>query len=181
MPSPDSLQTTSWSSIGEDIIKKYENREADAKKRKCYRKYQYSDLPSYKEIVNSGINRFKNFEAAMRFYFEHASLRLGYMQKKLMDALVVSVLKKIFQEDLITNLKFLSNKFAIDELNDAVAFLFPSGTTFLEIIKSFVYSSFYMLSLLFWSFVIICLSFTFLVFGGVAFSVFNAYIFKTIV
>lgn len=53
------------------------------------------------------------------------------MQKKLFDALVVSVLKKIFGDDLITNLKFLSTKFLIEELNDAVAFLFPrrSGKT----------------------------------------------------
>jgi hypothetical protein len=119
-------KSATWSSIGEEAIERLDKREQNLKKKRCYRKHEYSDLDSYKEIVNSGRIRYKSFEDAMRFYFDNCSFRLGYMQKKLFEVLIVCVLKKIFQEDLISNLKFLSKKFVIDELNDAAAILFPN-------------------------------------------------------
>lgn len=73
------MPSVTWASIGEEAVEKYEKRECVARQSKCYRKYQYSDLDSYKEIVNSGRLRFKRFEEATRFYFEHCSLRLGYV------------------------------------------------------------------------------------------------------
>jgi hypothetical protein len=131
MPGDDNLinivdhEYDPYTTIGEEAIKQYEKREENLRKRPCYRKFEYSNLASYKEIVNSGRIRYKSFEDAMRFYFEHSPIRLGYMQQKLFEVLIISVLKKIFQDDLISNLKFLSKKFLIEELNDAVAILFP--------------------------------------------------------
>jgi hypothetical protein len=69
----------SWASIGAEAVQKYEKRENAVRQSKCYRKYQYSDLDSYKEIVNSGRIRFRRFEEATRFYFEHSTMRLGYV------------------------------------------------------------------------------------------------------
>lgn len=70
-----------WASIGEVASEKYEKRENAIRQSKCYRKYQYSDLDSYKEIVNSGRIRYKSFEDATRFYFEHSPMRLGVLNE----------------------------------------------------------------------------------------------------
>jgi hypothetical protein len=114
-----------WHAIADTAVRRFKRKEERLKKRKFYRKWEYSDLPSYKEIVNSGRIRYKSFTEASRFYFDNCSLRLGYMQKKLFNQLIVSILKKLFGDDLIANLKFLSSNFNIEQLCNAVAILFP--------------------------------------------------------
>ena len=118
-------QVCQWGVIGQKVLQKHEEREAKIHKRKCYRKFEYGELPTYKKLLNSGRMRLESFERAMRFYFEHSKMKLGYMQKKLVDVFIMAALRKFFQHDLVSNLQFLSRKYAIDELNDAVAILFP--------------------------------------------------------
>lgn len=120
-----------WGHVGKCVIEKNEKREERLHKRRCYRKFEYDDLPSYQKLQNSGRMRLESFERAMRYYFEHCDMKLGYMQKRLIDVFIVAALRKFFEKDLVSNLKFLSQKYLIDELNDAVAILFPrrSGKT----------------------------------------------------
>ena len=103
-------------------------------KRRCYRKYEYEDLPIFKKLQNSGRMRLESFERAVRFYFEHSTMKLGYMQKRLVDVFIIAALRKFFQSDLIANLKFLANKYLISELSDAIAILFPYFTHFFTFI-----------------------------------------------
>lgn len=51
------------------------------------------------------------------------------MQKRLIDVFIVAALRKFFQNDLVSNLKYLSTKYKISELNDAIAVLYPSMTS----------------------------------------------------
>ena len=120
--------STKWGCIGKTVIEKKEKLDAQVHKRSCYRKVEYPDLPSYKRLHNSGRMRLESFERAMRFYFENSDMKLGYMQKKLLDVLIVAAMRKFFKDDLVSNLQFLSHKYKIDELNDAVAILFPVCT-----------------------------------------------------
>jgi hypothetical protein len=127
------MPTNSWSGrLGDAWVAKYEKRQADrCKKAKVYRKHEYSDLPSYKQTTSSGRMRLESFENALRYLFEHSGVRLGYMQKRLVDVITIALLIKFFENDLVDNLKFLRKKYLIEELNDTVAIIFPrrSGKT----------------------------------------------------
>lgn len=127
----EETKTTSWGFIGRDVLKRKEKMEEKIHKRRCYRKFEYQDLPSYKKLQNSGRMRLESFERAVRYYFEHSDMKLGYMQKKLIDVFIVAALRKFFENDLISNLKFIANKYLIEELNDAVAILFPVRIPFI--------------------------------------------------
>ena len=114
-----------WASIGEKVLKKSDDNENKLRKRKCYRKYEYTQLASYQKLQSSGRMRLESFERAMQYYFSHSTMKLGYMQKRLIDVYIIAALRKFFQNDLVSNLKFLGRKFNIKELNDAIAILFP--------------------------------------------------------
>lgn len=120
-----------WAPLGRKIIAKQEAAEERHRKRPCYRKFEYESLPGYEKLRNSGRMRLESFEKAMRFYFEHSTMKLGYMQKKLIDVFTIASLRKFFKNDLVANLRYLGKKYLIDALNDAVAILYPrrSGKT----------------------------------------------------
>jgi hypothetical protein len=120
------------SSFGERIINETEERDKrEAKRPKGHRKYEYDSLASYKEYSSSGRRRLESLEGAMRFFFEHSGVRLGYMQKRLVDVVIIAMLTKIFGDDLVANLSYIHKKFKIDKLNDTFAIIFPrrSGKT----------------------------------------------------
>lgn len=102
-----------------------EEAERKLHKRQCLRKFEYSHLESFKRMQNSGRQRLESYERAVRFYFAHSKMKLGEMQRKLVDVYMAAALKKFFNTDLVGELKFLAQKFLIEELNDAVAVLFP--------------------------------------------------------
>jgi uncharacterized Rmd1/YagE family protein len=118
--------------LGEELVSGVDRRAEERKKKaKVYRCYEYSSLESYKQNTNSGRLRLESFERAFRYLFEHTETRLGHLQKRLIDVITIAILGKIFGDDLVNNLRFLRQKYLIDELNDTVAILFPrrSGKT----------------------------------------------------
>lgn len=119
------LKHIQWSGIGKKMIETKEVLETRVNKRKCDRKYTYADKESFKKLQCSGRIRLENFERATRYYFEHSDMKLGYMQKRAIDVYTILSLRKFFKNDLISNLHYLSNKFLIDQLNNAGAILFP--------------------------------------------------------
>lgn len=133
MPSAPSTErrSTQWGFVGKQVIDKAKKQEEKVHKRRCYRKHEYQDLPSYQKLQNSGRMRLESFERAMRFYFEHSDMKLGYMQKRLIDVFIVAALRKFFEHDLVANLKYLSHKYSVSVLSDAIGVLFPrrSGKT----------------------------------------------------
>jgi hypothetical protein len=122
----------SWSKLGKKLISDHKKLLENARKKTCHRGYEYSNLESYARYSNSGRMKLESFERAKRRYFELCpTFKLGYMQKRLEDVITIAFLRRIFQDDIISNLKYLSKKYLINELNDAVAILFPrrSGKT----------------------------------------------------
>lgn len=123
----------SWAGkLGRGLVDKHTKRVNDRKKRaKVHRKYEYSLMESYNQHMSSGRMRLESFENALRYLFEHSGVRLGYMQKRLVDVITIALLMKFFENDLVENLKFLRKRYKIDELNDTVAIIFPrrSGKT----------------------------------------------------
>lgn len=120
------------SNLGQNIINEAEEKEErEAKRPKGHRKYQYEALDSYKEYTSSGRRRLESLEGAMRYFFEFSGIRLGYMQKRLVDVVIIAMLTKIFGDDLVANLKYIHKKFKIDKLSDTFAIIFPrrSGKT----------------------------------------------------
>ena len=118
-------RTTAWASIGRDFMARKEEAEHKRNKRQCFRKFEYGQMESFKRMQNSGRQRLESYERAVRYYFEHSEMKLGEMQRKLVDVYMAAALKKFFNTDLVGELKFLAQKFLIEELNDAVAVLFP--------------------------------------------------------
>lgn len=70
-----------WGPIGKAVITKQEELEQRTRKRRCYRKNEYEELPAYKKMHSSGRMRLESFERAVRYYFAHSTFKLGYMQK----------------------------------------------------------------------------------------------------
>lgn len=68
------------STLANEAKEQYER----ANKRTCYRKYEYSDLETYKTLTNSGRANFDRFLRALDLYFELTGFRLGYMQVRIM-------------------------------------------------------------------------------------------------
>jgi hypothetical protein len=126
-------KANSWSHrLGKEWVAKYEKRVSEKRKKaRVYRKHEYSELESFKQTTSSGRMRLESFENALRYLFEHSGVRLGYMQKRLVDVITIALLIKFFENDLVDNLKFLRKKYLIEELNDTVAIIFPrrSGKT----------------------------------------------------
>lgn len=114
-----------WGHIGQEVLVKNEKRREQQRQAPVYRSFEYEDLESYKQLRSSGRLRLESFEAAFRYFFEHSPLRLGYMQKKLVDEIKVAFLRKLFGDELVANLGWLSQKFTIEELNDTLCIRFP--------------------------------------------------------
>lgn len=118
--------------LGKQWITKHEKHATEKRKKaRVYRKYEYAELESFKQNTSSGRMRLESFEKALRYLFEHSNVRLGYLQKRLLDIITIALLMKFFENDLIDNLKFLRKKYIIDELNNTVAIILPrrSGKT----------------------------------------------------
>lgn len=96
-----------------------------------HRKWEYSMLESFQQYQNSGRARLDSFCAAFDYWHEHSGMKLGYMQRRLIQTVTIAFLRKMFGDDLLPNLNYISQRYAIDELNDTVAILFPrrSGKT----------------------------------------------------
>ena len=124
-PPSQPRRTTAWAAIGRDFAARKEEAEHKLHKRQCFRKFEYGHMESFKRMQNSGRQRLESYERAVRYYFEHSKMKLGEMQRKLVDVYMAAALKKFFNNDLVGELKFLAQKFLIEELNDAVAVLFP--------------------------------------------------------
>jgi hypothetical protein len=121
-----------WAHVGERILKREAKKKSDAfKRQKVYRKNEYAQLESYKEMSNSGRKKLESLETAFRYFFDHSETKLGYMQAKLKEVVIMAFLKNMFGDDLVPNLKYLSKKFEITKFIDTVAIMFPrrSGKT----------------------------------------------------
>jgi hypothetical protein len=64
----------------QNVEKQALQHEQNARKRACYRKHEYADLASYKELTTSGKANFDRFERALDMYFDLTGFKLGYMQ-----------------------------------------------------------------------------------------------------
>jgi hypothetical protein len=114
--------------ITEGVKRREKRRRENSEVHRCY---EYSLRESYRQNAESGRILLDSFDAAFRYVFEHSEVRLGYMQKRLIDVVTIAMLGKFFKHDLVANLKHLRKRFLIEELNDTVAILFPrrSGKT----------------------------------------------------
>ncbi len=108
-----------------------ELREKEDSHQQVHRKFEYALLDSFQQYKNSGRARLESFCAAFDYWHEHSGMKLGYMQRRLIQTVTIAFLRKLFGNDLLANLNYISQRYAIDELNDTVAILFPrrSGKT----------------------------------------------------
>lgn len=58
------------------------------------------------------------------------------LQKRLIDVFIVAALRKFFEMDLVENLKFLTRKYSIETLNDAIAGIIITTLLLLVIIDT---------------------------------------------
>lgn len=115
-----------WAPITQNVIKQQKKRAIDEiRRQKVFRQFEYTDLESYKKLTNSGRIKLESMEAAFRYLFEQSGLRLGYMQKRLIDVIMIAFLRKMFGVELVANLTYLKKKFMFKDLNDTIAILFP--------------------------------------------------------
>lgn len=72
-------KATQWAPIGKRVIQVDDARQEKVHKRRCYRKEEYQDKPSYQRLQNSGRLRLEAFERASRYYFANCDMKLGYV------------------------------------------------------------------------------------------------------
>jgi len=115
-----------WATVGEKTLAQEERkRERETRRQKVHRSYEYRDLDSYKEMNSSGMLKLESLERALRYLFENSDLKLGAMQERLVNEIIVAFLKKIFGDELVGNMKYLCKKFMITEMSDTLAVLVP--------------------------------------------------------
>ena len=118
------LQVRWASALGTQLVDAALRREALKRQREVMRRTE--DYPCQQaETVKSGRARLEDFDAAFRYLFATTDIRLGYMQKKMVDSSTIALLPKFFKTDLVANLKWLRKKYVIKELNDTWAFSYP--------------------------------------------------------
>lgn len=118
-------QQVKWAAgLGERLLRVEERREA-ARRAKAVMLPTEQFAAQSKSAQRSGRQLLEDFEAAFRYLFSETDIRLGHMQKKMVDAITVALLFKFFKNDLVANLKWLRKKFVIKELNDTWAFSYP--------------------------------------------------------
>jgi hypothetical protein len=105
-------------------------REARAK-RQVHLRFEYEDLPEYKRLHQAGRARFDAFNEALEYLFAHGGVQLGHLQVKLMNAIRMAALKRMFGDELVDNLDYVKFAHEISEIYEAVMILFPrrSGKT----------------------------------------------------
>lgn len=120
-----------WATVGEKVLAQEERkRERETRQQKVHRSYAYKDLDSYKEMNSSGMLKLESLERALRYLFENSDLKLGAMQERLVNEIIVAFLKKIFGDELVANMKYLCKKFMITEMSDTLAVLVPIMSLF---------------------------------------------------
>lgn len=73
------------------------------KKRMPHLRHEYQDLPEYAELRSDGRRRMEMFDRGLEFLFTHGGVRLGHLQQKLMNAVRMAALKRMY--DLTCRLK----------------------------------------------------------------------------
>ncbi len=118
-----------WGRLSSSLLEKNRRIKEEGlikSKRNCYRKFQYADLPSYKRLTSSGRENLASFERALSFLFsKKGGIKLGYMQKRLVDAVRIAFLRTMFGDDFVPNLDYLKKRYRIKEMYDVLAILFP--------------------------------------------------------
>lgn len=117
--------TTRWATLGSDVIDRQKANEERIKRTKPNRKEEYSNLSSYQRLLQSGRMREESMERALRYYFDHCPMRLGYMQELALNVFTIGILKQMYGKDLVANLAYLQSKYLIQRLVDAYSILFP--------------------------------------------------------
>ena len=104
-----------------------EEKRRHAKPMRCY---EYSLSEAFAKNTNKGRTRLENFERALRFLYDKG-VRLGTQQRRLVNEITTALLPKFFEDDLVSNLKYLRKKLNIDKINDTKSMIFPrrSGKT----------------------------------------------------
>jgi hypothetical protein len=124
------VEQVKWSAaLGQSLIETVKRREKRRKERVVFQRISEKKTPT--ESSKSGRALLEDFDAAFRYLFERSEVRLGALQKRIVDLITIALLGKFFKHDLVANLKRLRRKYLIEELNDTVSAICPrrSGKT----------------------------------------------------
>lgn len=112
-----------WAPIGKKVLRYEQYRiEDEARQHTVLRSFEYAALDKKKKY--GGRERLENLERALDYLFTHGVV-LGKIQEKIIHEVIVTFLKNMFVDDLVSNLKFLTEKYLIKELIDTLALLLP--------------------------------------------------------
>lgn len=118
-------EPTTWGNFASELQQSVEHETAEKQNRfKFYKKCDYERLESYKTLRSSGRANLQRLEDALQYLFER-NIKLGHMQKALMDTIKTCFLQTLFKHDLVPNLDYLVSKFKINELYDVLAIIYP--------------------------------------------------------
>ena len=98
-------------------------------RRPVRRRTEYADLPEFEAMRSTGRARLDKFERALAYLFEHGGVRLGRLQHKLMHAVRMAALKRMFGDELLLHLDYLRARYGIKEIYENVVILFPRHAT----------------------------------------------------
>ncbi len=119
------VEQVKWASaLGQRLLEREARRE-EARRARATMKRTEDFAASRRNAPRGGRQLLEDYEAAFRYLFSETDIRLGHMQKKMVDAITVALLFKFFKDDLVANLKWLRKKYVIKELNDTWAFSYP--------------------------------------------------------
>lgn len=85
----------------------------------------YASLQSKKALESPGRQNLERFERALHFLFSRCGVKLGHLQIKLLHAARISLLRRMYGNDLVNDLDYLRTRFRISRIYENVSIIFP--------------------------------------------------------
>jgi hypothetical protein len=86
---------------------------------------EYAERPEFQAMHHEGRKRLEAFERALEFLYTEGGVKLGYLQVRFMRAIRDACLKRMFGDQLLTNLEWLRETRGVVSLEAAVSIVFP--------------------------------------------------------
>lgn len=102
-----------------------EEQEANKRRRLCYRKFEYSELPSYRELKSSGRINHERLLSAIQYYVDKTGFRFTPTQEAFRDEILATLIPTIYGDQLMANLKYIMKRFRVKNFNGVIAGIFP--------------------------------------------------------
>ena len=101
---------------------------------------EYAQRAEFRALRDVGVQRLDRFDRAVRFLTTTGGVKLGYLQKRFLNAIRLVCLPRMLADSLLANLPLLMERYGVRSIEDTVAIVFPrrAGKTIVQCLAAAV-------------------------------------------